>query len=339
MSVDLVPCGTRFEGECVMNNQDDFFAGSGFMGVVAPSTLYGIHDGGMYISGPSGVVQLAGQGETAMLEALDTAGALVPGSACAMQGVRQLLEDPRTSRTVSYLLCSARSCEDVLEDMATLQRSRILLFGCGGIGSTASMLLAGSGIGHLTLSDGDRIEESNLNRQLFWRRSDVGGFKTDVLQEILQEKFPDINVQTIKRQLDLDDADRLISEGYDAVVVTADEPATLASECKRLADKHRIPVVSGGYLHRMCMTNFYNGSGHQETDSMAGVGTSARSFEWQRLPKGIMPSYGPSNFGLASILASSVIAALASRTLGSSEQHSVVWDANSVPLKFNTLLG
>jgi hypothetical protein len=98
-------------------------------------------------------------------------------------------------------------------------------------------------------------------------------------------------------------------------------------------------VVSGGYLHRMCMTNFYNGSGHQETDSMAGVGTSARSFEWQRLPKGIMPSYGPSNFGLASILASSVIAALASRTLGSSEQHSVVWDANSVPLKFNTLLG
>lgn len=321
-----------------MDNQDDFFAGSGFMGIVAPSTLYGVHDGSMYISGPSGVVQVTGQSEAAIQEALSESGALIPGTKEAVQGLHQLLEDPRTSRTVSYLLCGARSCEDVLEDMARLKRARILLFGCGGIGSTTSLLLAGSGIGHMTVIDGDRIEESNLNRQLFWRRSEVGAFKADVLKDILQEKFPGMYVETVKHNLDLDDADRLIAGGYDAVVVTADEPVTLASECKRLADKHRIPVVSGGYLHRMCMTNFYDGNPINSTVSTSDDAPPQR-FDWRRLPRGIMPSYGPSNFALASILASSVIASLACRTLGSPVQHSVVWDANSAPLEFNTLIG
>lgn len=321
-----------------MDNKEDFFAGSGFMGVVAPSTLYGVHDGSMYISGPVGVVQVAEQGESAMLEALNESGALIPGAGEAMEGVRQLLEDPRTSRTVSYLLCGARSCEDVLEDMAQLTRARILLIGCGGIGSTTSLLLAGSGVGHITIIDGDRIEESNLNRQLFWRRSDVGAYKADVLKEILQEKFLGMDVETIKHNFDLDDVDRLIAGGYDAVVVTADEPVTLASECKRLADKYQIPVVSGGYLHRMCMTNFYDGNPLNATASTS-VDAPSQRFDWRRLPRGIMPSYGPSNFSLASILASSVISALACRTLGSPVQHSVVWDANSAPLKFNTLIG
>jgi len=333
--------GTRFKRGWDMDNQDDFFAGEGYMGVVAPSTLYGVYEGGMYISGPRGVVQLAGQGETSMLEALHAAGALIPGSEQAMQGVRQLLENPRTSRTVSYLLCGASSCEDVMEDVAALKRSRVLLFGCGGIGSTTSLLLAGSGIGHLTVTDGDRIEESNLNRQLFWRRSDVGAFKVDVLRGILEEKFPDVDVTTLKRSLDLDDVRELIKQGYDAVVVTADEPVTLAAQCKQLADDYKIPVVSAGYLHRMCMTNFYTGEASQVVESADDDCTPSaqRPFDWQRLPKGIMPSYGPSNFSLASMLASSVIAALACRTLGGAEQHSIVWDANSSPLRFNTLLG
>jgi molybdopterin-synthase adenylyltransferase len=324
-----------------MEKREEFFAGSGYLGVVAPSTLYGIHEGAMYISGPSGVVQLDGQSETDMFDALSAAGALIPGKPNAMQGVRKLLEDPRLSRTVSYLLCSARSCEDVLEDVAALKNSRILVFGCGGIGSTTSLLLAGSGIGHITITDGDRIEESNLNRQLFWRRSDVGAYKVDVLSGILREKFPGVEVETIKRNIELDEAFDLVRHGYDAVVVTADEPATLAAQCKRIADQFHIPVVSAGYLHRMCMTNFYTG---EASNCVGTTGedfrrSTLRQFDWRRLPNGVMPSFGPTNFSLASMLASSVIAALARHTLGAGEQHSIVWDANSSPWQFNTISG
>ncbi|MBP5952128.1 ThiF family adenylyltransferase [Pseudomonas iridis] len=324
-----------------MDNQDAFFAGAGYMGIVVPSTLYGVYEGGMYISGPCGVVQLAGQGQDAMLEALQAAGALIPGSAQAMKEVHELLDDPRSSRTVSYLLCGARSCEDVLSDIEALKRSRVLLVGCGGIGSTTSLLLAGSGIGHITVTDGDVIEESNLNRQLFWRRADVGSFKVDVLKEIVGEKFPDVGVETLKRNIDLDGAYDLIQQGFDAVVVTADEPATMAAQSQRLADDCQIPVVSAGYLHRMCMTNFYTGIPSHVVDSTDNVFQTPTlpQFNWQRLPKGVMPSYGPSNFSLAAMLASSVIAALASRTLGSAESHSIVWDANSSPWRFNTLSG
>jgi hypothetical protein len=110
---------------------------------------------------------------------------------------------------------------------------------------------------------------------------------------------------------------------------------------KRLADDYQIPVVSAGYLHRMCMTNFYTGVRSDDVDSTDNDFRTPISsqFNWQRLPKGVMPSYGPSNFSLASMLASSVIAALASRTLGRAEPHSIVWDANSSPWRFNTLSG
>src|SRR5450830_941052 len=323
------------------NNGNIFYAGSGFSGIVAPSTLYGLHEGGMYLSGPSGIVRLEGEGNEAMLNALESAGALIPGSQSATKAVNELLEDPRTSRTVSYLLCAAHSCEDLLEDMARLKKSRVLVFGCGGIGSTKSVILAGSGIEHLTITDGDIIEESNLNRQLFWRRSDIGQHKAKVLRDVLLEKFPTMTVNTVLKNLGLTDIEERISEGYDAIVVSADEPATLASNCKKLADKYKIPVVSGGYLHRMCMTNFYDGGMQKPFEPLIPNedNLSYGQFEWKRLPGGIMPSFGPSNFALASMLASSVVAVLARKTLAPPKQHSIIWDANKLPLSFNTIIG
>jgi hypothetical protein len=313
----------------------NFFAGSGFMGIVAPSTLYGVRDGVMYINGPAGVVKVTTQGEAAMLDALRTAEALIPGSEQAVYEVNRLLEDPRSSRTVSFLLCGAASCEDVIDDIAQIQKARILMFGNGGIGSTTSMLLAGSGINHLTISDGDIIEESNLNRQLFWRRSDIGMHKVEVLQKILLEKFPEISVNTIIRNCSLSEIERVLNDKYDALVVTADEPISLGFDCEILANRHAIPVVSAGYLHRHCITNFFVSTPAIEGTDLA----KKQSMDWKRLPGAIMPSFGPSNFALASLLASSVIAHLAKKTLGASKAHKIIWDANSPPLKFDTVMG
>ncbi|MCB1726622.1 MAG: ThiF family adenylyltransferase, partial [Gammaproteobacteria bacterium] len=52
--------------------------------------------------------------------------------------------------------------------------SRVLVIGLGGLGSPAAMYLAASGIGTLVLSDYDRVEPSNLQRQIIHREADIG---------------------------------------------------------------------------------------------------------------------------------------------------------------------
>ncbi|MBW3698597.1 HesA/MoeB/ThiF family protein [Vibrio sp. T187] len=56
---------------------------------------------------------------------------------------------------------------------ASLQKSHVLIIGCGGLGSAASLYLAASGIGKLVLVDDDQVDSSNLQRQVVYRESDL----------------------------------------------------------------------------------------------------------------------------------------------------------------------
>lgn len=61
----------------------------------------------------------------------------------------------------------------------TLAASRVLIVGCGGLGSAAALYLAAAGVGTLHLMDRDRVEASNLQRQILYREGDVGRLKTE----------------------------------------------------------------------------------------------------------------------------------------------------------------
>lgn len=73
-----------------------------------------------------------------------------------------------------------------LEAQERLAASRVLVIGCGGLGSPAAMYLAAMGIGRLTLVDHDVIELSNLPRQIGFTEADVGRLKAEVLAERLR---------------------------------------------------------------------------------------------------------------------------------------------------------
>lgn len=79
-----------------------------------------------------------------------------------------------------------------------LRESTVMVVGCGAVGSFAIEALARSGIGHLILIDSDRIEESNINRQLFALVSTVGKDKVEVAKERVKDINPDIQVDAIK---------------------------------------------------------------------------------------------------------------------------------------------
>lgn len=75
-----------------------------------------------------------------------------------------------------------------------LSASKIAVIGCGGLGSTAAVYLAASGVGHIHLIDYDDIDISNLHRQVFYGRDDVGKPKAKILADHIAKISPFVTV-------------------------------------------------------------------------------------------------------------------------------------------------
>ena len=82
------------------------------------------------------------------------------------------------------------------ESIEKLQKSTVMVVGCGAVGSFAIESLARSGVGHIILIDFDRIEESNINRQLFALDSTIGKPKVEVARQRIYDINPKITVDT-----------------------------------------------------------------------------------------------------------------------------------------------
>ncbi len=82
------------------------------------------------------------------------------------------------------------------EGQQKLAEARVVVVGCGGLGSPAAAYLAGAGVGHLRLVDGDRPEASNLHRQVFFAATEPAG-KARQLATHLRKLNPEIRVDTL----------------------------------------------------------------------------------------------------------------------------------------------
>lgn len=79
-------------------------------GIIVPSTICAREASDTLINGPAGIACATVSSDKAFHNVLATAGALIPGTAEEVEAVVQMLKEPTTSRTVSYMLCSAKSC-------------------------------------------------------------------------------------------------------------------------------------------------------------------------------------------------------------------------------------
>jgi molybdopterin-synthase adenylyltransferase len=86
-----------------------------------------------------------------------------------------------------------------------LERASVLIVGLGGLGSVASLYLANAGVGHLLINDFDRVDATNLPRQVLFRVSDVGEYKTHATAERLRAANGVPRVNVLNRQLDEDE--------------------------------------------------------------------------------------------------------------------------------------
>ena len=92
------------------------------------------------------------------------------------------------------------------EKLSKLRNSTVMVVGCGAVGSFAIEALARSGIGHIILVDFDKIETTNINRQLFATQNSIGHKKTSVAHERIDAISPNIKVTELDVFFDKDTA-------------------------------------------------------------------------------------------------------------------------------------
>lgn len=105
-----------------------------------------------------------------------------------------------------------------------LASARVLVIGVGGLGCPAALVLARAGVGTLGLIDPDRVEPSNLPRQLLFDDADVGRHKVDAAAERLGREAASVRVEPIAHRFGT--ADRAMLGGWDVVLDGTDSVAT-----------------------------------------------------------------------------------------------------------------
>lgn len=108
------------------------------------------------------------------------------------------------------------------EAMERLRRTRVIVFGVGGVGGWCAEALIRSGVGHLTMVDSDCVDVTNINRQLPALTSTVGRPKVEVLCERLLDINPEADIVARQERFTADTAATFGIEEYDYVIDAID---------------------------------------------------------------------------------------------------------------------
>lgn len=129
------------------------------------------------------------------------------------------------------------------DGMQLLRSSRVAVFGVGGVGGYVVEALARMGVGTLDLVDSDRVDLTNLNRQILATHSTIGQYKVDAARARIREIDPDINVHTYKTFFLPETAGQFDFRSYDYV---ADAIDTVSGKIQIIlqAQAAEVPVIS-----------------------------------------------------------------------------------------------
>lgn len=130
------------------------------------------------------------------------------------------------------------------EGQIQLLKSKVLLVGAGGLGCPIGLYLAAAGVGTLGIIDSDRVDLTNLHRQILHRTSDVGRPKTESAKEAIGRINPDVKVITYQERLTSENAMNIFQD-YDIIVDGSDNFPTkyLVNDAAFFTGK---PFVFGG---------------------------------------------------------------------------------------------
>lgn len=192
-----------------------------------------------------------------------------------------------------------------VEGQRRLKSSKVLVIGAGGLGSPALLYLAAAGIGTLGIIDFDRVDESNLQRQVIHRVATVGQLKVDSAAEAINALNPYVKVERHTERLEPQSAVQLFSQ-YDLILDGTDNFATryLVNDACVLAGK---PYVWGSIFRFEGQASVF------WENAPGGVGLNYRDLYPEPPPPELAPSC--SEGGVLGILCASIGAIMATEAI------------------------
>ena len=150
------------------------------------------------------------------------------------------------------------------EGQQKLKNARVLVIGAGGLGCPVLMYLVAAGVGKIGIVDFDRVDETNLQRQVLFDVADIGSSKSEVAKHKLSGQNPLIEIESIQQRVTNQNAIGIFS-GYDIVVDGTDNFSTryLVNDACVLLDK---TLVSGSifkFQGQISVFNFKNEKGER----------------------------------------------------------------------------
>ena len=133
-----------------------------------------------------------------------------------------------------------------IEGQEKLLRSRALIIGAGGLGSPVALYLGSAGVGHITIVDHDRVDTTNLQRQIAHKMAGVGQFKAVSARLAIADLNPDVKVSALLAYADEALLDREVQ--HSDVVLDCSDNFASRHAINRACIKHRKPLVSGAAI-------------------------------------------------------------------------------------------
>ncbi|MCL5255491.1 MAG: molybdopterin-synthase adenylyltransferase MoeB [Gammaproteobacteria bacterium] len=124
--------------------------------------------------------------------------------------------------------------------------ARVAIVGMGGLGCAVAPYLAGSGVGELILIDNDRIERSNLQRQILFREGNIGDYKAETAAESLCALNSEVKIKSVSERLTPENIQSVLANS-DVVVDCSDNLET-RNLLNAFCWQHHIPLVSGAAI-------------------------------------------------------------------------------------------
>jgi molybdopterin/thiamine biosynthesis adenylyltransferase len=147
-----------------------------------------------------------------------------------------------------------------VEGQQKLLNAHVLIIGMGGLGSPAAIYLTAAGVGTMTLVDFDRVELSNLQRQIVHHNNDIGMPKVESAKRNLLSINPDVHITTIDARPDQQALEKLVQQAD--VVLDASDNYDTRFAVNAACVAHRVALVSGAAIRFEGQISVFDKSRH-----------------------------------------------------------------------------
>jgi molybdopterin/thiamine biosynthesis adenylyltransferase len=183
---------------------------------------------------------------TGVVEQFDEAGFLINGGA-SPDGILEEHELRRWERNINFFGSFAGLADNKYDQQRKLRDCHVTLLGLGGLGSHILLDIAAMGIGHVRAVEFDRVELSNLNRQILYREEDIGAEKLHLAVDRVRQFNPHIDIEPVSLRITSTQDVLDVIENTDVVISVADRPKMeIAHWVNEACVTRGIPLITGG---------------------------------------------------------------------------------------------